>query len=184
MKTLFVTERIAYTGEQLSALWAYMSFGLQGDSIVAFCGPCAIPFDRMQDAEDVRARSRIAGRHMLHFIEERFDLDLEKAVLRQRLLATIVKDALLDRRPKARIRREGDDLYEGRRKLSISIATRSPVSTLVHFGINIISAGTPVAAKGLADYGIPPRRFAREVMRRYAAEMESARSATTKVRGA
>ena len=184
MKTLFIPKTIAYTGEQLSALWAYMNFDRQGDSLVAFCGPCEIPFDRMVDAADVKERSRIASRRMLHFIEERFDLDLEKAVLRQRLLASIVRDVLVAWRPKAKIRREGDDLYEGSRKLSISIATLSPVSSLIHFGINIISAGAPVPAKGLADYRIAPRRFAEEVMRRYVIEMDSVRAATSKVRGA
>ena len=184
MKTLFIPQTIAYTGEQLSALWAYMNFNVQGDSLVAFCGPCEIPFAHMVDAADVKDRSRIASRHMLHFIAEHFDLDLEKAVLRQRLLATIVRDVLMECRPKAKIRREGDDLYDGRRKLSISIATLSPVSSLIHFGINIVSAGAPVPAKGLADYKIAPRRFAQEVMRRYAAEMDSILAATTKVRGA
>ena len=184
VKTHYIPETIAYTGKQLSALWAYMNFNVQGDSIVAFCGPCEIPLDHMVDAADVKERSRIASRRMLHFIVEHFDLDLEKAVLRQRLLASIVRDVLVERRPKANIRREGDDLYEGQRKLSISIATLSPVSSLMHFGINIISAGAPVPAKGLADYRIDPRRFAEEVLRRYAKEMNSVRDATTKVRGA
>lgn len=184
MKTAFISQRITYTGEQLSALWAYMNFGLAGDSLVAFCGPCQIPFERMVDATDVKARSRIASIEMLHFIEECFDLDLEKAVLRQRLLAAIVRDALLRRRPTAKIRRVGDDLYEGRRKLSISIATLSPVSTLIHFGINIISANAPVPAKGLADYGISPRSFAEEILKLYSQELEGVRAATTKVRGA
>ena len=184
MKTLFVRKTIAYTGEQLSALWAYMNFNVQGNSLVAFCGPCEIPFGHMVDAADVKERSRIASRRMLHFIAEHFDLDLEKAVLRQRLLASIVRDVLIEWRPKAKIRREGDDLYEGRRKLSISIATLSPVSTLIHFGINIISAGAPVPAKGLADYRISPRRFAQEVLHRYARETNSVQHATTKVRGA
>ncbi len=184
LKTAFIKRPIAYTGEQLSALWAYMNVGLQGDSLVAFCGPCDIPFERMVDAADVKARSPIASRQMLHFIEERFDLDLEKAVLRQRLLASIVKETILKFRPGVKIRREGDDLYEGRRKLSISIATLSPVSTLIHFGLNIISTGAPVPARGLRDYGIPPQRLAAEVLRRYAAETESVHAATTKVRGA
>ena len=184
MKTLFIPQTIAYTGEQLSALWAYMNFNVQGDSVVAFSGPCEIPFAHMVDGEDVKDRSRISSRHMLHFIAEHFDLDLEKAVLRQRLLATIVRDVLVEWRPKAKIRREGDDLYEGCRKLSISIATLSPVSSLIHFGINVVSTGAPVPAKGLADYGLAPRLFAQEVMRRYAAEMDSILAATTKVRGA
>jgi hypothetical protein len=183
MKTLFVSHKITYTGEQLSALWAYMNFGIQGDSLVAFCGPCDIPLSKMVDAADVRQGARIASRLMLHFIEEHFDLNLEKAVLRQRLLASIVRDVLLKWRPKVKVRRDGDDLYEGKRKLSISIATLSPVSTLIHFGINIISAGAPVAAKGLGDYRVAPRPFAQEVMKRYAAEMDSVQAAATKVRG-
>ena len=118
MKTHLVAGRVDYDGTQIHSLWAYRSFGVQGDSLVAFVGGCEIPFANMVDLEDVRAKSRIASPRMLHFIGEHFDLDLEKAVLRQRLLAAIVRDEL-----GGEVRRDGDDLFLGPGKLSISIAT-------------------------------------------------------------
>src|SRR4030095_989557 len=98
--------RINYDGTQIHSLWAYRSFGVQGDSLVAFQGGCEIPFSNMVDLEDVRAKSRIASPLMLHFIAEHFDLDLEKAVLRQRLLAAIVPDE-----PRRGVPRAGGALF-------------------------------------------------------------------------
>ena len=53
MITAFLPKKIKYTGAQLRPLWAYENFGLLGDSIVSFIGPCSIPFSNMIDAEDV-----------------------------------------------------------------------------------------------------------------------------------
>lgn len=182
MRTHWSEEEILYDGTPLESLWAYRRLGVRGDSIVAFAGGCDIPPERIVDLEDRLADARIFSRSMLHFIEERFDLDLERAVWRQRLLAAIVRDALAARTG-APLRRSGDDLYEGERKISISIATLTPVSTKIHFGINVRSDGTPVPAKGLADYRVEPRDFAREVLASYAAESASIREARCKVRG-
>ena len=55
--------------------------------------------------------------------------------------------------------RVGDDLYLGDGKLSVSIATRSTVSTLLHLGVNVDNAGTPVKTASLADLDIEPRAF-------------------------
>ena len=58
------------------------------------------------------------------------------------------------------VTRSGDDLFwnDGQtdRKLSVSIVTASPVSRLLHAGINLDAAGAPVAAAGLFDLGIAP----------------------------
>lgn len=144
------------------------------------------------DVEDIRAKHKICGSLMLHFIIEHFDTDLEKTILRQRLLAGIVKDVLLSgyvqefkssRRQK--LKRIGDDLYAvtitHNAKLSISIATASPVSTMIHFAINISTKGTPVKTAGLNDYKINPKDFALEVMKRYTEEMQSVKHARQKV---
>lgn len=179
MKTHLADGRIDYDGTQIRSLWAYRTFGVQGDSIVAFSGGCEIPFANMVDLEDVRAESRIASPLMLHFIVEHFDLDLEKAVLRQRLLSTIVRDAL-----PAGVRREGDDLFLGPGKLSISIATLTPVSSKIHFGINIERAtDVGVETRALRDLGLEPGPLARAVLDRYAADMDGVLDARTRVRG-
>ena len=179
MKSHFADGQIDYDGTQIHSLWAYRTFGVQGDSIVAFLGACDIPFDHMVDLEDVRARSRIASPSMLHFIVEHFDRDLEKAVLRQRLLAVLVKDALLPD-----VRREGDDLFLGPGKLSISIATLTPVSAKIHFGINIERAhDVGVETRALADLGSDPTALGRQVQASYMAEMDGVLDARTRVRG-
>jgi hypothetical protein len=179
MKAHLAEERIDYDGTQIHSLWAYRAFGVQGDSIVAFQGACDIPFANMVDLEDVRARSRIASPLMLHFIVEHFDRDLEKAVLRQRLLASLVRDDL-----GPEVRREGDDLFLGPGKLSISIATMTPVSSKIHFGINVERAeNVGVETRSLRDLGRDPADLARRVMARYAAEMDGVLDARTRVRG-
>lgn len=175
MISSFISQRINYNGSQIESLWAYKKFGIKGDSIVAFIGGCNIPFAKMVDEEDKCLKSKIYSRLMLHFIIEHFETGLERAILKQRLLAAIVKDVL-----GKSIKRDGDDLYDGDAKLSISIATISPVSTKIHFGINIDSRGTPVKTKGLKDYRIEPKPFAVEVMRRYIAEMEGIKQARYK----
>lgn len=172
-----------YDGTQIDSLWAYREFGIQGDSLVAWTGRCEVPFRHMIDQDDVRRRSAIRGPRMVHFIAEHFDspLDLEKAVLRQRLLAALAHDAL--RRPT--LRREGDDLWLAERKLSISVACLTPVSSKVHFAVNVKRApGVDVPTAGLEDLGVEPRGFAGRLLSAYAGEMAGVRDARTRSRGA
>jgi len=179
VKTHLAADRVDYDGTQIHSLWAYRTYGVQGDSIVAFQGGCEIPFTNMVDLEDVRAKSRIASPLMLHFICEHFDLDLEKAVLRQRLLAAIVRDEL-----GGEVRREGDDLFLGPGKLSISIATLTPVSSKIHFGINIErELHVNVETRGLKDLGVDGADLARRVTAQYAAQIDGILDARTRVRG-
>lgn len=179
----FLAEPIDYDGTAIHSLWAYRNFGIQGDSLVAFVGGCDIPFENMVDLEDVRARKRIWSPRMLHFIEERFESDLEKAVLRQRILAVAVREEF-ERLSGRRIERRGDDLFDGERKLSISIAAATPVSTKIHFGINVERAdGLDVATEGLTTHGVVPRELAEAVLRRYAAELDGVLDARTRSRG-
>ena len=179
MKTHLASGRVDYDGTQIHSLWAYRTYGVQGDSIVAFQGGCEIPFTNMVDLEDVRAKSRIASPLMLHFIAEHFDLDLEKAVLRQRLLAAIVRDEL-----GGEVRRDGDDLFLGPGKLSISIATLTPVSSKIHFGINIErELHVNVETRGLKDLGVDAADLAVRVLAQYAAQIAGIHDARTRVRG-
>jgi len=183
MTCRFVTERIAYTGEQLHSHWAYRSFDLLGESAVAFIGACDVKPEFMKDVEDLKAGSRIYSEEMLHFIIEHFDVDLERAILRQRLLIALMAETLNARLGRPAVTRKGSDLYDGDAKLTVSIASASPVSTLIHAGINVSSRNTPVKTRGLGDYGIEPRGFAEEILAGYARECASARKARCKVRG-
>jgi len=94
LQRLVVPEIVPYNGRQLSSLWAYRTWGVKGDSIIGFRGPCDIDFADMIDLEDVLSRSAIYSPDMLHFIVEHFDHDLEKGVLKQRLLIAIIKETL------------------------------------------------------------------------------------------
>lgn len=149
----FITDTITYDGTQLSSLWAFRSFGLQGDSIVSFQGPCRVNIAEMVDLEDVKNNAPIYSEKMLHFIIEHFDLDLEKTIVRQRLFIAIIKDAVQQHTGSV-LRRDGDDLFYNEKKLSVSIATLTPVSTMIHTALNVITDNVPVPAVGLADLGL------------------------------
>lgn len=183
MRSKFITEKITYTGEQLRSHWAYENFDLQGDSIVAFIGGCDVSPDKMVDLADRKEHKTIYSEEMLHFIGEHFDLDLEKTLLRQKLLITILMEKLNHRLKGSVVHRLGDDLFEEDRKLSVSIATLSPVSTMIHVGINVSSKNTPVKTKGLRDYGIDPVELAEAVMNQYMVEMKTLALARSKVKG-
>ncbi len=173
---------LKYDGNQLSSLFAYRTFSVQGDSIVGFRGECHVAIEEMVDLADVKEGAHIYSTDMVHFIVELFALDLEKAVLYQRLLVAIVKE-IIESQISDPILRKGDDLYIGQNKLSVSIATLSPVSSMIHFGINVSSKDTPVATCGLQDLGIVPEGFAKEVLNRFTEEYESMYMARCKVRG-
>ena len=183
MKTKFIDEEIKYIGSQLSPHWIYRNFNLQGDAIVAFCGECEVKLPEMVDIEDVINNEPIYSKYMLSFISEQFDVGLNEAVLRQRLLMCIIKEALEERG--VFVVRNGDDLMIDGRKLSVSIATKSITSILIHTGLNILSEGAPIKASGLtSELGITDiKSFAQEVMKKYSEELEDINFAGTKVRG-
>jgi hypothetical protein len=181
----WLTRRLAYDGTQLRPHWILTTTGLAGDTLVAFRGPCALEPVEYADLEDRLAGATIAADDMLHFLWERFDDgDLDRATLRQRLLAARVLATLSRLAPDHApgLQRQGDDLFYGRGKLSISVATRSVVSTLIHFGVNVDNRGTPVRTASLADLGLQPRRVAGAVLRDTEREETSIARSRCKVR--
>ena len=183
MKTKLIEEEIKYIGSQLQPHWIYKNFKLQGDAIVAFIGECDVKLTEMVDIEDVINNEPIYSKSMLSFITEQFNINLVEGVFRQRLLICIIKE-LLEKRG-VFVVRNGDDLMINGRKLSVSIATKSTTSILIHTGLNIESEGAPVKAAGLtSELGITDiRAFAQEVMTAYAEELKDIELASTKVRG-
>ena len=183
MKTKLIEEEIKYIGSQLQPHWIYKNFKLQGDAIVAFIGECEVKLTEMVDIEDVINNEPIYSKSMLSFITEQFNINLVDGVFRQRLLICIIKE-LLEKRG-VFVVRNGDDLMINGRKLSVSIATKSTTSILIHTGLNIESEGAPVKASGLtSELGITDiRAFAQEVMTAYAEELKDIELASTKVRG-
>lgn len=183
MKTLFIDSDIKYIGSQLAPHWIYKNFKIQGDAIVAFCGECEVKLTEMVDIEDVINNEPIYSKYMLSFITEQFNVELVEGVFRQRLLICCIKEALEKRG--FVVKRSGDDLFVNDKKLSVSIATKSLTSVLIHTGVNILSEGAPIPVSGLeSDLGINDvKDFATEVMLNYSAEIEDIVLASTKVRG-
>jgi hypothetical protein len=170
-----------YTGAELRSHFAYTTYGISGDSGVAFAGRCSVGETHMVDVEDLRARDFIAGDRMLHFIIEHFEERLTAMVLRQRLLARLAA-AELERLSGREIRVRGDDLFHGDGKLSVSVATCSPVSGLIHLGLNVTNDGTPVKTASLADLGLQEQPVASAVLEAYRDEIDDVRHAAMKVR--
>lgn len=183
MITKFIKKNITYTGSELSSLFAYKNFDIQGDSLVAFCGPCDVALTELVDQADVKTGGVIYSSSMVHFIGEFFELDLRAGIFRQRLYISIIKETLEKMQKNVKIERRGDDLFVNNKKLSVSIATLSPVSTMLHVGINIDPTGAPVPAIGLNDLKIAPAQFVQQVLKNIAAEEESIYLARCKVRG-
>ena len=183
MKTKFIDEDIKYIGSQLSPHWIYKKFKIQGDAIVAFIGECEVNLSEMVDIEDVINNEPIYSKCMLSFITEQFGISLSEGVFRQRLLMCIIKE-LLEKKG-IFVVRNGDDLMIDGKKLSVSIATKSLTSILIHTGLNILSEGAPVKASGLqSELGINDiKSFAIEVMDRYSSELDDINMACSKVRG-
>ncbi|MCB0407714.1 MAG: DUF366 family protein, partial [Bdellovibrionales bacterium] len=151
---------------------------------ICWQGPCAIPFDKMVDGEDLLEKSKIEGSMMLHFIIEKFHQPLFVGVALQRLFSSLVKDVLVENFGvhTQKLKREGDDIFYENRKLSISIATQSPVSTLIHFAANISNEGTPVKTSSLQDFNISPKEFSDILAKRFIEEINGIEMATMKVK--
>lgn len=183
MKTFYSENRLPYDGSLLRSHFAYTEFGICGDSIVAFQGPCDVNLNNMVDQEDVINKQPIFSENMLHFIVEHFTDNFLWTIACQRLLIDCLKTDLEDCLENTILQRRGDDLFDETAKLSVSVATRSPVSCLIHTGINISSKNTPLLTRGLDDYGITPESVATSVMNRYKSEIASIMKARAKVRG-
>ncbi|MBQ9246313.1 DUF366 family protein [bacterium] len=185
METLFIDKEIKYTGAELAPHWIYKNFNIMGNAIVAFIGECEVNLNHMVDIEDVINNEPIYSKKMLNIIEENFNSSLVEMVYKQRLLVTITKELIEKNYPSVKITRSGDDLFINNKKLSVSIATKSITSTLIHFGLNIEADGAPVKAADLThDAGIKNiKQFATDLLSAYKNEILDINLATSKVRG-
>ncbi|WP_457741560.1 DUF366 family protein [Thermococcus sp.] len=156
MELLIVKDkRIDYDGSAIGSHWAYRNFGILGNSLVVFRGRCDVKVEEMIDIEDLRANKKIRSDDMVHYIVEVFDLiNTLFASTLQKLFIAKLCEVLGEYGVKTT--RKGDDIYVNGKKLSISIATVSPVSVKIHIGINIEARGIPkgVDAIGLKELGI------------------------------
>ena len=182
MKNIFIAKEIKYTGAELSPHWIYRNFNVQGSAIAAFIGPVKVDLGEMVDIEDVINNEPISSDMMLNFIIEDFDVSLAHMVSNQRLFICIIKEVLEEYGLK--IKRNGDDLFYDGRKLSVSIATKSLTSSLVHTALNIVKTGAPVEISSLDEMGVSDiKEFALKVLNRFTSEIEDMNFAKSKVRG-
>lgn len=180
-----IDKEIKYTGSELAPHWIYKNFNLLGDTAVAFIGECEVKLPEMVDISDVINNEPIYSKKMLSVIIEHFNIELPEGVLRQRMLVAILKELIEKKYPEVKILRDGDDLFYNNKKLTVSIATKSITSVLIHLGINIDPEGAPVNASGLqTDLGVKDiKKFAHELLENYKNELESIADAVCKVRG-
>ena len=182
MHTLFIDKEIKYVGSQLRPHWIYENFHILGDAIVSFIGEVDVKLDEMVDIEDVINNEPIYSKSMLNFIIEQYDISLLGMVFAQRLFVSIIKETLEEYG--INVKRSGDDLFYDDRKLSVSIATKSVTSCLIHTALNIIKDGAPIKASDLSEMGIKDiKLFAQKIMDNYSHECESIKLAVYKVRG-
>lgn len=189
ISTVFSEQERAYTGVELRPHFLLSELGLKGSGIGAFIGPCRVATEHLVDWEDRLAHDRIEAGRMVHFIGELFGVpSLREGVLLQRLIMAISGDEVRTRvAAGVACRRDGDDLMvsvagAAERKLSVSIVTASPVSLLLHIGINIDPAGAPVPAIGLKELEIDPVEWMKAVLGRIEAELQDIEWACAKVR--
>jgi hypothetical protein len=182
IKTLVSDKRITYDGTQMQSHWIHNQFGLVGDAVVAFIGQVKVDLDKMIDLIDVSRKESIYSPLMLNFLIEHFNPNLELAIYRQWLFMTLIKEELSQF--EVNVYRLGDDLYFNKAKLSVSVATVSNVSSLIHIGLNIETEGTPIKTVGLSELGISDiNSFADTIMLKYRRELEHIHEARCKVRG-
>ena len=181
--TALLDERIDYTGRELRSHFIRERTGIETDALIAFIGGCRVEGAALVDLEDRESGDFIAAERMLHFIGEHFAIGSREANLRLRLLAAIVRELVGNAADGAKVERRGDDIFVAGRKLTVAIATVSPVSALMHLGVNIDPSGAPVDAVGLEELGIDPAELARGVLERYDIECRSIELAIRKVRG-
>jgi hypothetical protein len=168
LKTKLVTEKILYTGKELRPHYLLSMHGVQGSGLIAFEGGCLVETDALVDWEDRMNRDSIRAKSMVHFMGEFFGMTIREGVWLQRLLIAMIKDDLEDSlvgqgvssalRDALEVYRDGDDIFVEKEgveyKISVSIVTASPVSVLLHIGINLNAEGAPVSAIGLEQLGL------------------------------
>ena len=184
----FSNDARTYFGPELRPHFLLTELGLKGHSIGAFIGPCEVKTDHLVDYEDRLANDFIRSKLMLHFIGEFFGIGLQEGVLLQRLFMATVGQAI-SAEFGVKVTRDGDDLFWNDSKLSVSIVTASPVSKLLHAGINIDASGAPVKAAGLLDLGLKSdemadrvKRLSLSILKSFQEELESVEWACAKVR--
>lgn len=142
-----------YDGSQLHHALAYEYRRILGPSVSFFVGAANVR-EHLVDLEDSLADDFIKSESMVHFIVELPGVGIQEAVVWQRLFMRMIAEHLETSVDDLIVGVDGDDLMVEEQKLSVSIATLSRFSALIHIGINIhVGSDCPVAAIGLNDFG-------------------------------
>ncbi len=187
LTTQVLDRNLSYTGPELKPHFLLTQMGMKGSAVLGFIGPCEVKTDSMVDWEDRLAKDFIRAKLMLHFLGEFFGISLREAVYLQRIFMAIAGQVIAQE-TKHIVSRDGDDLFVDGKKLSVSIVTASPVSMLLHVGINIDSEGAPVSATGLKDLNAAlglrdgASRMAELILKSFEEEVRSVEWACAKVR--
>lgn len=182
MKAIYL-EPMPYNGAQLHHAFAYEQANELGATICRFIGAAEVK-EHLVDLEDSLAGDFIKSKEMWHFIIEIPEATITETVVWQRLFITMCIDELRKELKGFVITRKGDDIMVGASKLSVSIATLSRFSGLIHVGINIdVGEGCPVKAIGLKDISDNLFRFefGERVSNTFVAEYIDIKNATFKV---
>ena len=182
ISTLFSPEKLTYFGPELRPHFILSKWKIEDSALVAFRGPCEVQTDHLVDWEDRLANDFIRAKEMVHFLGEFFGATLKEGIWIQRLLVSEFANELLNLGIK--VIRDGDDLFIQGKKLSVSIVTASPVSVLLHLGINIDSEGAPVEATGLKSHLSDEKigSLVLTILSRFEVEFRSVHRASVKVR--
>ncbi len=180
LQTRFVETPTHYDGTQLQPHWIYKNTGILGDALIAAIGGADVSLDHMVDQEDVLRQAPIYSPKMLHFLGEFFIDSLDQGILIQHLLAAEIYGLLWEKGARELTKRGNDIYYQGR-KMSVSIATRSGVSILLHTALNIETEGTPIPTSGLKELGYMPQPFGEIVLERFAQQVRIWTAARAKV---
>jgi hypothetical protein len=178
----FFEDKMTYFGPELRPHFILSRFRVEGSALIAFRGPCEVKTDHLVDWEDRLQNDSIKAAEMVHFLGEFFGMTLKEGIWTQRLIVSEILAHLLQKGISAT--RSGDDLFVSGKKLSVSIVTASPVSVLLHLGLNVDPTGAPVSAVGLLDLmteaGVS--ELITRVLSRFQDEYQSVERAAVKVR--
>jgi len=182
IQTFISKQKLDYFGPELRPHFVLSHFKIEGSVLVCFRGGCEVKTDHLVDWEDRLQNDFIRAKEMVHFLGEFFGITLKEGIWIQRLIVSEFESSLLRRG--VSVIRDGDDLFVQGKKLSVSIVTASPVSVLLHLGLNVDPEGAPVSAIGLKEIFEESQidEVIHEVVGRFEKEYASVNRAAVKVR--
>ena len=171
MNYIVVQEPFEMTIDVMKPHWALLEYDLKGDSIVVSRGMLRIEHKYLIDLMDRKRGITLPDGEMLHFIIEHFGDDLEKGILRQSILIGIACNKISHRIKGKRILRWGDDIFDEDRRITLTSATITLVSSKIHLGI-CIRSDENTGFVGTEELGIDADELGEVICNQYMADMK------------